>query len=56
MEDILGTNDRWNFSTGHCFYKNRSTSRQNNYSLSYVQPLSFSSLEINYPNLAMKNY
>lgn len=44
--DILGTNDRWNFSTGHRFYKNRSNNRQNNYSLSYVQPLSFSSLEI----------
>ncbi len=44
--DMLGTNDRWSFSTGYRIYKDRQANRQQNYSLSYAQPFSFSTLEI----------
>ncbi|NNI36743.1 transporter [Pasteurella multocida] len=44
--DLLGTNDRWSFSTGYRFYKHSKANQQRNYALSYVQPLSFSTLEL----------
>lgn len=44
--DMLGTNDRWNFSTGYRFYKQSKINQQRNYSLSYTQPFSFSTLEL----------
>ncbi|MGC6406787.1 ShlB/FhaC/HecB family hemolysin secretion/activation protein [Bisgaard Taxon 45] len=44
--DLLGTNDRWSFSTGYRFYKQSKANQQRNYALSYVQPLSFSTLEL----------
>lgn len=44
--DLLGTNDRWNFSTGYRFYKHSRANKQQNYSLSYTQPFAFSTLDI----------
>ncbi|HDR1806183.1 TPA: ShlB/FhaC/HecB family hemolysin secretion/activation protein [Pasteurella multocida] len=44
--DLLGTNDRWSFSTGYRFYKHSKANQQRNYALSYVQPLPFSTLEL----------
>lgn len=44
--DLFGTNDRWNFSTGYRFYKQSKINQQRNYSLSYTQPFSFSTLEL----------
>lgn len=46
LSDLLGTNDRWNFSMGHRFYKENNINQQQNYSLSYSQPLAFSTLDI----------
>ncbi|MDP9500618.1 ShlB/FhaC/HecB family hemolysin secretion/activation protein [Bisgaard Taxon 45] len=44
--DLFGTNDRWSFSTGYRFYKQSKANQQRNYALSYIQPLSFSTLEL----------
>ncbi|WP_101775381.1 ShlB/FhaC/HecB family hemolysin secretion/activation protein [Pasteurella oralis] len=44
--DLFGTNDRWNFSTGYRLYKDKRANQQRNYALSYIQPFSFSTLEL----------
>lgn len=44
--DLLGTNDSWHFSTGHRLYDYSRFNNQRNYSLTYTQPFSFSTLEL----------
>ncbi|MGC6358462.1 ShlB/FhaC/HecB family hemolysin secretion/activation protein [Bisgaard Taxon 45] len=44
--DLLGTNDRWNFSSSYRLYKNHHANQQRNYALSYSQPIGFSTVEI----------
>ncbi|MDO5054478.1 MAG: ShlB/FhaC/HecB family hemolysin secretion/activation protein [Pasteurella oralis] len=52
--DLLGTNDRWNFSTGYRLYDQSRLNQQRNYSLSYTQPFSFSTLELKVSESAYK--
>ncbi|TCP91244.1 hemolysin activation/secretion protein [Cricetibacter osteomyelitidis] len=44
--DLLGTNDRWYFSTGYRLYKGHKQNNQQNYSLSYSQPFGFYTLDL----------
>ncbi len=44
--DLLGTNDRWNFSSSYRLYKDRHANQQRNYALSYSQPIGFSTVEV----------
>ncbi|ANF70749.1 transporter [[Haemophilus] ducreyi] len=44
--DLLGTNDVWSFKTGYRLYKETKKNTQQNYSLSYIQPFSYYTLEI----------
>lgn len=44
--DLLGTNDSWHFSTGHRLYDYSRFNNQRNYSLTYSQPIGFSTLEL----------
>ncbi|MDO4698701.1 MAG: ShlB/FhaC/HecB family hemolysin secretion/activation protein [Pasteurellaceae bacterium] len=45
MGDLLGTNDEWNISFGHRFYRQHKHNNQINYTIGYTQPFSFYRLE-----------
>lgn len=53
MGDLLGTNDEWNLSFGHRFYRHHKQNNQMNYSIGYTQPFSFYTLET---KLAQSDY
>ncbi|WGE89976.1 ShlB/FhaC/HecB family hemolysin secretion/activation protein [Actinobacillus arthritidis] len=43
--DLLGTNDTWSFNTGYRLYKQHNKNNQHNFSLGYVQPFAYYTLE-----------
>ncbi|ANF62585.1 transporter [[Haemophilus] ducreyi] len=44
--DLLGTNDVWSFQTSYRLYKEIKKNNQQNFSLSYIQPFSYYTLEM----------
>lgn len=53
FSDVIGTNDQWNISLGHRFYRQHKQNNQLNYSISYTQPFSFYTLDT---KLAQSHY
>lgn len=54
--DLLGINDSWVFSTSYRFYKESKQNNQRNYTLSYTQPIGYSSLELKVSKSDFKKY